>query len=166
MPPASGVPAGPAYETVAPDARPEPETASSRSRRGLWIGLGAAAIVVIAVVVGVSLPGILGGTAAQPTPVTTSDPKDPVSAVVPEPEELAGTVTADGVEFTWANPDPQDGDRYLVGVVARPDEEPEFEPVDDTRATVPADPSGTTCVEVLLVRENGQSSDAVRGCAP
>ena len=38
--------------------------------------------------------------------------------------------------------------------------------VTETEVTVPADPSGTTCVEVLLVRENGQSSDAVRGCAP
>ena len=74
--------------------------------------------------------------------------------------------TPDGVAFTWTNPDPRDGDRYLVGVVTRPDEEPEFEPTAETEVTVPADPSGTTCVEVLLVRENGQSSDAVRGCAP
>lgn len=141
--------------------------AAGRSRRRLWIGLSAAVLVVLAaVIVGVSLPGILGGGTAQPTPVTSSDPKDPVSAIVPEPEGLAGTVAADGVRFVWTNPDPQEGDRYLVGVVARPDEEPEFEPITETEVTVPLDASGTTCVEVLLVRANGQSSDPVRGCAP
>ena len=140
---------------------------AERSRKGLWIALSAAVLVVLAaVIVGVSLPGILGGGTAQPTPVTSSDPKDPVSAIVPEPEGLTGTVAADGVLFVWTNPDPQEGDRYLVGVVARPDEEPEFEPITETEVTVPPDASGTTCVEVLLVRENGQSSDPVRGCAP
>ncbi|MHC3000573.1 serine/threonine-protein kinase [Microbacterium sp. HJ5] len=157
------VPNVPAAAPVAPAPAGEPRT--TRSRRGLWIGVGTAALVTVAVVVGVSLPGMLGGP-ATPTPVTSSDPQDPVSSVVPEPEQLAGTVTADGVAFTWTNPDPRDGDRYLVGVVTRPDEEPQFEPVEATEATVAADPSGTTCVEVLLVRENGQSSDPVRGCAP
>nr|WP_211160616.1 serine/threonine-protein kinase [Microbacterium sp. MF43] len=140
---------------------------AGRPRKGLWIGLGAAVLVVLAaVIVGVSLPGILVGGTAQPTPAASSVPKDPVSAVVPEPEDLAGTVAADGVRFAWTNPDPQEGDRYLVGVVARPDEEPEFEPITETEVTVPLDASGTTCVEVLLVRQNGQSSDPVRGCAP
>ena len=130
--------------------------------RGRWWAEG----LQFSSIVGVSLPGILAGPDPVPTPVTSSDPQDPVSAVVPEPEDLAGAATADGVAFTWTNPDPRDGDRYLVGVVTRPDEEPEFEPTAETEVTVPADPSGTTCVEVLLVRENGQSSDAVRGCAP
>jgi serine/threonine protein kinase len=159
--------AAPAYEPVAdPGAAGDTAAAGPRSRRGLWIGLGAAAIVIVAVIVGVSLPGILAGPDPVPTPVTSSDPQDPVSAVVPQPEDLSGVATADGVAFTWTNPDPREGDRYLVGVVTRPDEEPVFEPVTDAEVTVPADPSGTTCVEVLLVRDNGQSSDAVRGCAP
>lgn len=156
---ASASPIAGTSSTAAPPA--------GRSRKGLWIGLSAAVLVVLAaVIVGVSLPGILGGGTAQPTPVTSSDPKDPVWAIVPEPEGLAGTVATDGVRFVWTNPDPQEGDRYLVGVVARPDEEPEFEPITETEVTVPLDASGTTCVEVLLVRENGQSSDPVRGCAP
>ena len=127
--------------------------------------MAGALVVVALVIVGVSLPGMLGG-GSEPTPVTSSRPQDPVSAVVPEPEDLAGTVTADGVAFSWTNPDPQEGDRYLVGVVSRAGEEPQFEPVEATEATVPADPSGTTCVEVLIVRENGQSSDPVSGCTP
>jgi serine/threonine protein kinase len=166
-PAAVTAPAVPAYEPVAglADAG-DTAPAARRSRRGLWIGLGAAAVLIVAVIVGVSLPGILAGPDPVPTPVTSSDPQDPVSAVVPQPEDLSGAATADGVAFSWTNPDPRDGDRYLVGVVTRPDEEPVFEPVTETEVTVAADPSGTTCVEVLLVRENGQSSDAVRGCAP
>lgn len=157
-PPASEPPAA---------VRPEAAPGEGPSRRGLWIGLGAAALAVVAaVIVGVSLPGMLAGGDAAPTPATTSEPQDPVSAVVPEPEDLAGAVVADGVRFAWTNPDPQDGDRYLVGVVTQSDDEPAFEPVPDTEVVVPADASGTTCVEVLLVRENGQSSDPVRGCAP
>ncbi|WP_127473777.1 serine/threonine-protein kinase [Microbacterium sulfonylureivorans] len=151
---------------VAPVPAPATTASATRSRRGLWIGLGAGGLVLLlAVVVGVSLPGLLGG-GTQPTPVTSSDPQDPISAVVPEPEDVTGTVVTGGVAFTWTNPEPRDGDRYLVGVVTRPDEEPEFEPITATEATVPADPSGTTCIDVLLVRENGQSSDPVRGCVP
>ncbi|MCW3492800.1 serine/threonine-protein kinase [Microbacterium sp. SSM24] len=161
-------PASLSAEPAAPAAAPASEVSSpKRGRTGLWIGLGAAAlVVVVAIIVGVSLPGILGGANAVPTPAASSDPKDPVSAVVPEPEDLAGAAVTGGVRFTWTNPDPQEGDRYLVGVVTRSDEEPEFEPITETEVTVPADASGTTCVEVLLVRQNGQSSDPVRGCTP
>lgn len=160
----ASVPAEPA--AVAP-ARAVDEPPGKPARTGLWIGVGAAALAVVAaVIVGVSLPGLLAGTDTAPTPPPTAIPQDPVSAIVPEPEDLAGTAVADGVRFAWTNPDPQEGDRYLVGVVTRPDEEPEFEPIDETEVTVPADASGTTCVEVLLVRQNGQSSDPVRGCAP
>ncbi|MGA7147345.1 MAG: serine/threonine protein kinase, partial [Microbacterium sp.] len=137
------------------------------SRRGLVLGIAAAALVVIvSVIVGVSLPSILGGAVPTPTPVTESDPKDPVSAVVPEPEDLTGTPVTAGVLFSWSNADPQEGDHFLVGVVARGGEEPDFESVTGLETTVPADPSGTTCVEVMLVRENGQSSDPVSGCTP
>lgn len=148
--------------TAPPQAAPR---ATPRSRVGLWIGLGGAAVVVVAVIVAVSLPAILGG-GAEPTPLQSSVPQDPISAVVPEPEDLAGAPVADGVRFTWTNPDPQEGDRYLVGVATQSDAEPVFDTVTETEVTVPADPSGTTCIEVLLRRDNGQSSDPVKVCTP
>jgi tRNA A-37 threonylcarbamoyl transferase component Bud32 len=155
--------ADPAAATPAPVTQDPP----GGSRRGLVLGIAAAALViVVSVIVGVSLPSILAGGTPTPTPVTESDPKDPVSAVVPEPEDLVGAPVADGVRFTWTNPDPKDGDRFLVGVVARGGAEPDFESVTGLEATVPVDPSGTTCVEVMLVRSNGQSSDPVSGCTP
>ena len=138
------------------------------SRKALVIGLvAAAAVVVIAVVLAVSLPALLGGTPdAAPTPPATSAPKDPISAVVAPPTDLEGAPAAGGVEFTWTNPDPQEGDRFLVGVVTRADQEPELEAVTEPTVTVPADPSGTTCIEVMVVRTNGQSSDPAKGCVP
>ena len=43
--------------------------------------------------------------------------------------------------------------------------EPSFDSVQQTEVTVPVDPSGTTCIDVVIVRSNGQSSDPpVRGC--
>ena len=149
----------------AAEPAPAPPTPS---RKGLVIGLvAAAAVVVIAVVLAVSLPALLGGTPdAAPTPPATSAPKDPISAVVAPPTDLEGAPAAGGVEFTWTNPDPQEGDRFLVGVVTRADQEPELEAVTEPTVTVPADPSGMTCIEVMVVRTNGQSSDPAKGCVP
>ncbi|MCP2635318.1 protein kinase [Microbacterium sp. HD4P20] len=141
--------------------------AAPRRRTGLWIGIGVAAFVVVAVIVGVSLPGMLAGTPER-TPVTeeSSRPQDPVAAVVPEPENVVGTPAEGGVRFTWTNPDPQEGDRYLYGVVTLAEPEPSLEPITDTEIVVPANPGGQTCIDVVLVRDAGRSSDAVRGCTP
>ncbi|MDT0182715.1 serine/threonine-protein kinase [Microbacterium sp. ARD31] len=156
------------------DAAPAPETTGAtgptdsprtRTPRWLWFA-AAAAVVVVAVVVAVSLPGILSpDTGATPAP-TTAAPQDPVVLSVPSPEDLAGSASGDRVVFTWNNPSPQDGDRYLWGVVTRADEDPDLQPVSEASVTVPADPSGSTCIEVRTVREGGQASDPVRGCAP
>ncbi|MDY0907940.1 serine/threonine-protein kinase [Microbacterium sp. CFBP9034] len=155
-------PAAAPAPTAPTDAPTAPRT---RSRVGLWVGLGVAALVVVAVIVGVSLPGMLAGE-NEPTPVSSSVPQDPVSSVVPEPEDVTGSADGGDVTFTWTNPDPRDGDRYAAGVVGAPDEEVVLEAIDVAEITVPADPSGKTCVQVLLVRENGQSSEPVTGCTP
>ena len=157
----SGVPAFdvPAAGIDAPEPR--------RSRRGLWIGAAAALVVVLAVIVGVSLPGMLSGEAGDTAPTEEAPrPQDPVSAVVPEPEGVTGAAVADGVRFTWTNPDPQDGDHYVVGAVTRTGGSADLESVTEAEYTIPADPSGTTCLEVLLVRENGAASEPVTGCVP
>lgn len=152
---------------IAPGAPAVDETAPRR-RTGLWIGLGAAAAVVVAgVIVGVSLPGILaGGGGETPPPAQTSRPQDPISLAVPAPEKLAGSPAEGGVRFTWTNPDPQQGDLYLVGVVPRDGGDPELESVETTEVTVPADPSGSTCLQVEIRRAGGAVSEAARGCAP
>ncbi len=138
------------------------------SRRGVWMGVSAGVIaLIIIVIVAVSLPGLLGrGPEATPTPEISSDPQDPVSAIVPEPTGVTADATAAGIHFTWTNPDPQDGDYYLYAVVTTATD-PEFHSVPAAEVTVPADASGTTCIDVITVRANGQSSDPpTRGCTP
>ncbi|MFE5409653.1 serine/threonine-protein kinase [Microbacterium sp. NPDC056569] len=157
----------PAFEQVAPE--PETDAAAPRRRRtGLWIGLGAAAFVIVAVIVGVSLPGILSGTAQeQPAPTESSKPQDPLSSVVPAVADVAGAPVDGGVKFTWTNPDPQDGDFYIVEAVSLSDSTGESEPVEAPEIVVPAAATGQTCVDVTLVRANGQQQpDPSRGCAP
>ncbi|WP_106816247.1 serine/threonine-protein kinase [Microbacterium timonense] len=158
----------PAFEAAA--ASPAPgESAPQRPRRtGLWIGLGAAALVIIAVIIGVSLPGILSGATDEPdtqqTP--TSKPQDPVPMVVPSVEDVTGSVVEGGVRFTWTNPDPEDGDTYIVDQPMLADPAAGSESVDTAEITVPAGP-GETCVDVTLVRANGQfQPEPTRGCVP
>jgi serine/threonine protein kinase len=161
-------------ETIvrAPAAEPLPQdetdAAPPRRRLGLWIGLGAAALIIVAVIVGVSLPGMLSGTAQeQPAPTESSRPQDPVSAVVPPVEAVTGASADGGVRFTWTNSDPQDGDSYIVEAVSITDTTGEPQVVEGAEIVVPAAASGQTCVEVSLVRANGQfQQQPTRGCTP
>ncbi|MCC2032992.1 serine/threonine-protein kinase [Microbacterium allomyrinae] len=153
---------------VEPADPPADAAPRRRSRTGLWIGLGAAVVVVIAVIVGVSLPGILAGTPGEtPAPAESANPQDPVALIVPPPEDVVGAAVDGGVRFTWTNPDPQDGDFYIVEAVTLADANPDAKSVTVPEIVVPADPSGQTCIDVTLVRENGTGSpQPARGCTP
>ncbi|WP_345544571.1 serine/threonine-protein kinase [Microbacterium jejuense] len=158
----------PVATSAVPTAEAEVDAAPPRRRTGLWIGLGAAALVVVAIIVGVSLPGMLNGTPAPAETAATGKPQDVVSTVVAPVTDVEGKVTGDKVRFTWTNPDPKDGDHYLVEVVSLADAETETQNVDEPKITVAASVSGDTCIDVLLVRKNGTSQDndqPTRGCA-
>jgi serine/threonine protein kinase len=154
---------------VTGDARPdetEVDAAPRRRRTGLWIGLSAAALVVVAVVVGVSLPGMLGGTPEPQKTEASSKPQDVVPDTVPAIPEVIGTRSGDDVTFTWTNPDPQDGDYYRVTPQTVGAVDVDSEAVDVAEVTVPAAAAGQTCVEVSLVRKNGREQDPPTvGCA-
>ncbi|WP_243076151.1 serine/threonine-protein kinase [Microbacterium sp. SS28] len=156
-------PASPASVEGALDEAPP----ARRPRRALWWSLAGAAVIITAVVVGVSLPSLLGDAPApSPTVEEEAEPQDPTDLVVASPEGIAG-VPGDGtVAFTWTNPNPQEGDEYLWAVVQRADVEPEYDRTAEATVTVPADPSGTTCIEVMVVRIDGQASDPSRACVP
>jgi hypothetical protein len=79
---------------------------------------------------------------------------------VPAPTDLTGTAAdGDTVVFTWTNPEPEEGDRYVWGLVV-PGEEATLEPVDEPTVTVPAAEGGVerTCLEVTIVRVDGRAS--------
>ncbi|MBU4465004.1 MAG: serine/threonine protein kinase, partial [Actinobacteria bacterium] len=132
------------------------DTSAPRSRRGLWAAVAAGAfLVVLAVVLVVSLPAMLaGGVTPSPSASATAKPVDILPVSVPSPTDLVGTPTAAGVVFTWANPDPQQGDTYLWAVVTGAGDGAVTRATEPT-VTVPADASGRTCLSVLTRRSDG-----------
>jgi serine/threonine protein kinase len=148
-----------------PQAAPSPaEPTAARRGRGVRVAVGvAAALVVVGGVVTASL--LTGGESAEPSASPTAAPVDVVGASVPAPSDLTGQVSDAGVVFTWTNPDPRDGDLFLWRIDA-PGQEEALTSTDQTTVTVP-EGAGTTCIEVLLRRADGQASQTpAAGCAP
>lgn len=144
----------------------EVETVAPRKRRWGWV-VGAGAGVVVAG--GIAL-ALIWGSAGSPAPMDEPSTPAPVDAVdesaAPVVADLSGTATDTGVVFTWTNPDPEPGDVYLWRPIAVGEDAP-FEETSDASVTVAADPSGRTCIEVVLRRANGVSAqDPVQGCVP
>jgi len=169
-PPALPIPSAPALdETVRREVADSPvadaDAAPSRSRRGLVIGVVAGLVLALAVA-GIGVAAALGGAAPTAEKTPTSAPVDLDEGMPAEIAGLSGQVEGADVTFTWTNPDPQEGDSYRWRQV-KAGEAFAFAAVDDTAVTLPADASGTTCIEVLLVRANGAAAEAgVEGCAP
>lgn len=141
-----------------------PEEAPAPARPG-WhraVGVAAGVLAVAAIGTGAFLAFRPSSSGAIDTPTPTSTPA-PV-AVVPAPTELEGLVTADGAVFTWANPDPQDGD-FFVWAQAELSGEPQWQRTDEPTVTVPA-LEDRVCIEVSLVRADGRASaQNAEGCA-
>lgn len=154
-------PAGPGPGDPTP-ARPGDGDRAAHGRR-----IGVVAGVVVALALGGAAWGALRPGTPEPPPATTPAPTTPAVVAVPAPTDLTATVAGDRVTFTWANPDPVEGDRYLWGVATLTGET-RLEPVDEPRVTAPATTDGApTCIEVSIVRADGRySTTPATGCAP
>ncbi|MEI3848703.1 MULTISPECIES: protein kinase domain-containing protein [unclassified Microbacterium] len=143
---------------TAPDERP-------RGRRALWIVL--AVVAVIALTVGaVVAVNLLNAAPPVPSPSESADvvPQDVISGAVPRVADLSATVAGDQATFTWTNRAPEEGDGYVWNIVTLSGEE-ELSMTTETTVAVPF--SGTqTCIDVMLRRADGRTSEAVRGCTP
>jgi hypothetical protein len=140
---------------------PAPPPTRARRARGVLIGIlvGAAAVtaVVVAVIWGSTL---VAPPASEPTEAAVDDGGPVIVAGVPAPVDGAVAADASGTEFTftWANPDPQDGDAF-VWVRTDGAGDDTRHPTTEPRAVVSDVPAGTNvCIEVSLVRENGEES--------
>ncbi|WP_292727434.1 serine/threonine-protein kinase [Microbacterium sp. UBA837] len=162
--------APPLNETIVRPAAPveaDPDTAVV-PRKGRWgwvIGVGAGLIVAA----GVALV-LVWGAPDSPAPADAPSTPVPVDAVdetaAPVVEDLTGAATETGVSFTWTNPDPEPGDVYLWRPITVGEDVPFEETTEPSIITAP-DPSGRTCIEVVLRRANGVSAqDPVQGCVP
>ena len=164
--PASAAPVAPAAPDGTAAGAPAGGPAAPRSRRGLWIGAGIAAAVVV--VGGIALGASLIAPAVQEpveSPPASVAPQDPIGDVVPAVADLTGSVQGADAVFTWTNPDPQEGDAYLWHVVTLTGNGQD-ERVEATTVTLPADPGGTTCIEVTLLRSTGRAGPVTRECTP
>jgi serine/threonine protein kinase len=136
--------------------------APPRLRRGLWVGLAAAAVVVVVALTIAGLNVLVAGIEAAPEATETSEPQDVVTDFVPKVLDLAGTRQGEQIVFTWANRDPQEGDRFIWSVVdvsGQVDPQQSEEPVAQVAAT-----PGIVCIDVMLRRDDGRVSEPVRGC--
>ena len=172
--PRGQAPASPAYAPVEQGwAAPEQAaaTAPRRRRTGLWVGIGVAGAAVV-IAGGVTAASLLspqpGPSASAPGPsadATDYVPQDPLGDRVPVPTDLAGHAQDGEVVFQWTNPDPQDGDSYLWRTFTLT-EESDQALITEPTITVPADPSGTTCVSVTIRRDDGTTGEPAEKCVP
>jgi hypothetical protein len=138
--------------------------------RGRTVLIATSAVVLLGLAgAGVVVATSGGDTTSSNRPASTSadvaDPSadDALAQPVPSPERLVAAPTADGVRFTWANPDPQPGDSYVWGRTD-PGADPALTLVSEPQVTVPA--TGQVCIQVQLRRTNGRVSDQpATGCA-
>lgn len=157
----------PAASAPAP-AAPAPPAAAPRprgNRAWLWILI---ALVGLGVLIGASALVITqlnaGGSTPKPAETEVADPQDVVPEAVPKVSVPVGVSDGTQMTFTWENPSPKDGDGYLWYTV---DLNGEGKPalISEPTIAVPV-AEGQTCIEVILRRADGRSSEAVRGCAP
>ncbi|HEY0249362.1 MAG TPA: serine/threonine-protein kinase [Gryllotalpicola sp.] len=135
--------------------------AATPRRRGLIIGIAAAVAVLAAAAI---VLGVVASPPAKPAPHAApgAEGGGPIVQQVPDPKE--GNVTRSGttVTFTWKNPAPQKGDRY---VWVRQATNPSSDTVAATTAVVTGvDPASQVCVEVRILRAGKTSSNPLTEC--
>lgn len=126
--------------------------------RRLWpVIAGIAGVLVIGG--GITAGVLFAPEDADPTPTPTAT-SDIITVGVPSP--VAGSVTpnADGTAFTftWTNPDPQDGDRYIWNRSDGPNVG-EKVPTEGQSAVIEGVANGSqVCIDVVIRRTSGKQS--------
>ncbi|MEW1812700.1 serine/threonine-protein kinase [Pseudarthrobacter phenanthrenivorans] len=146
------------------DPQPAPET--DHRKRNLWLALTGGTLLALAAAVGIVVANTATGT--PKTVATQQVSKPPADALdngtVPDVEGLKGTVGGDGeASFTWTNPQPKQGDTYKWKVYTIGGNSAEFHSVTEPQAKVRANPTGQTCIQVMIVRADGAFSPMEEG---
>lgn len=144
-------------------ARPQPEGPRRGLARVVAAGI-AGGLVLTALVIAVVLAFDQTRTGGEAVPSPTSTAVV-TGGAVPAPEDLTSSVTDAGVVFTWTNPSPEPGDRYLWGR-AEAGRATTLELIDVPTVTVEPGAPGPVCIEVAIVRSDGRyTNDPVVGCS-
>jgi hypothetical protein len=145
-------------------ARPEPATPARRAGRVVAAGVAGGLLVTALAVAAVVASDAVRRPEPGPSAPATGAPAVTGSQVVPTPADLVGTADGGSAVFTWTNPDPQEGDRYLWGIASLTGD-PELTAVDVPTVTVVPTGPGEVCIEVSVVRANGRySAEPAIGC--
>jgi serine/threonine protein kinase len=137
-----------------------PASGTDHGKRNLWLALSGGTLLALAAVVGIVI-----ANAAPETPQATQSQdasKPPADALdngtVPDVEGLTGTLAPGGdASFTWTNPQPKPGDTYKWRVYTIGGGG-EYQSIDQPPVQVKPNPSGQTCVQVMIVRTDGAFS--------
>ncbi|NUP59825.1 MAG: serine/threonine protein kinase, partial [Pseudarthrobacter sp.] len=133
---------------------------ADHGKRNLWLAIAGGTLLALAAVVGLVVANAAPGP--PKTVATHQAGKPPADALdngtVPDVEGLAGAIAGDGnATFTWKNPQPKDGDTYKWRVYTIGGGG-EFQAIAQPPVKVKANPSGQTCVQVMIVRSDGAFS--------
>ncbi|HEY5882274.1 MAG TPA: serine/threonine-protein kinase [Nakamurella sp.] len=159
-------PAAPPPEDTLVPPRPAAAAPAPAKRRALRPVSIAAGVAVLALAGTLTWVVASGGTQppdlGRDSGMTTAPAGNAVDEViVPAPTDLAGSVTPDGVVFTWSNPDPRAGDSFSW---TRTGGDGSANQVSAAPVTVPGVPQA--CIEVTLIREIGRySTHPAQACA-
>jgi hypothetical protein len=125
------------------------------------------ALVAAAVVVSVVVSGGSVREEALPSEAPTSNGGSAiVGGAVPTPTLVSAVASVDdsSVTFTWANPTPEDGDRYTWALAEQPDS---LTPVTEPTATVTRPSAGArVCIVVHVLRAGRTSGVPLESCNP
>jgi serine/threonine protein kinase len=154
--------------TVLRGSRPEPPQAEEEAdvqpdhaKRNLWLAISGGTLLVLAIIVGI----VVASAAPQPKALETDQPsKPPADALddgsVPDVARLAGSAGAAGtIRFTWTNPQPKPGDIYKWRIKTVKGGG-SYLSTSVPRVNVSANPKEPTCVQVIIVRNDGSASPA------
>lgn len=134
-------------------------------RMALW-----AAVFLVVVLVGAGSVWFFtrqdasAGTVPTATKTSSSKPIDPVGEVVPKVTGATAINDAGTVTVSWQNTSAQPGDTFRYRVIDPANPTVAWQRTAETKVVVKA-MSGQTCLDVLVVRANGHSSDPERVCA-
>jgi len=119
-------------------------------------------VIVVAVLLGKSDTGLGTGPSGPPG---SASPQNPVGPALPKaPTDTKGEVDkAKGVVvFTWTNPDPKTGDKYLVRVIGSAEPGPQTVSLPQVTVEVPGG-AHQVCIGVRVIRA-GVPSDEAQWC--
>ncbi|MET1088761.1 MAG: protein kinase [Arthrobacter sp.] len=144
----------------ADEPREQAPPRADHGKRNLWLAISGGTLLALAAVVGIVIANAAPGTpkAAQ-TQEASKPPADALdNGTVPDVEGLAGTLTSGGdATFTWTNPQPKPGDTYKWRVYTIGGGG-EYQSIDQPPVQVKPNPSGQTCLQVMIVRTDGAFS--------